>query len=197
MSHCQRGSSSPAREARADFRAFLHYNGPRHHKSRDLVQSWIWELECELSQITFLTPLSDAIEDIHLNSGTQDSIADFVQVLAVGVIALGVPPNRVGDCIGMPEHPVSVGTNGDCKDMVLVFADPEATCKPWAPYSTRRCQGESVLQTVVHNLSCNGVRVNSAKTTISLLIDLHTAVSLLYADKAATALSQRPWWKFW
>ena len=33
-------------EALADFRAFLHYNGPRLHKSRDLVQSWIrsWNL---------------------------------------------------------------------------------------------------------------------------------------------------------
>lgn len=32
-------------EALADFRAFLHYNRPRSHKSLELVQRWIQELE--------------------------------------------------------------------------------------------------------------------------------------------------------
>src|SRR6185369_10310035 len=57
-------------EALADFRAFLHYNGSRLHKSCDLVQGWIRELESEILEIALPTPLSDLIEDIHFNSRT-------------------------------------------------------------------------------------------------------------------------------
>lgn len=189
-------------EALADFRAFLHYNGPRLHKSSELVQSWIRELESEMSETAFLTPLSDLIDDLHFKSGTQDSFADFLQAFRcalVGVIALGVPQGSMGEFTSMPEHPVSLGssTDNDGHRVVLAFADPNAFVRAFGARFNATMSGEQVLQTVVHNPACYGVRVNSAKAEISIIIDRDTAVSLLGADNAAATSSQRPWWKFW
>ena len=102
-------------EALADFRAFMHYNGPRFHESYELVQSWIRELESEISETAFPTPLSDLI-DIHVKSRTQGSFADFLQAFrgaVVGVIAVGVPSDTVGDFTSTPEHPTSLGSSPD------------------------------------------------------------------------------------
>lgn len=189
-------------EALADFRAFLHYDGPRLHGNGDLVQSWIRELESEIPETTFPTPLSDLIEDIHFKSGTQDSFADFLQAFrcaVVGVIALGAPQGSAGEFTSMPEHPISVGSSKDKdgRDVVLAFADPEAFVQTFGARFNATMPGQAVLQTVAHNPGCYGVRVNSAKAEISILIDRHTAVSLLEAGKGAPASSQRPWWKVW
>ena len=188
-------------EALADFRAFLHYNGPRLHGNADLVQSWIRELESEISETAFLTPLSDLIEDIHFKSRTQNSFTDSLQAFrsaVVGVISLGVPQGTVGNFTSVPEHPISLGSSQDSNghDVVLVFADPDAFVRTFGTRFNATMSGEAVLQTVIHNPACYGVRVNSAKAEISIIIDRDTAVSLLDAGKAAPASSQRPWWKF-
>jgi Flp pilus assembly protein TadD len=187
-------------EALADFRAFLHY-GPR-HKSRDLVQGWIRELESEILEIGLPTPLSDLIEDIHFNARTKDSFADFLKAFrcaVVGVIALDIPPDTVGDFTSTPEHPTSLGSSTDSegRDMVLAFADPDAFVQTFGARFNAKMSGEAVLQTVVFNPACYGLRVNSAKAEISVIIDRHTVVSLLDPDKGAPGSSQGPWWKFW
>jgi tetratricopeptide (TPR) repeat protein len=190
-------------EALADFRAFLHYNnGPRLHKSYDLVQSWVRELETEVSDTAFPTPLSDLIEDLHFKPRTEDSFADFLQAFryaVVGVIALGVPPATRGNVTSMPEHRISLGSSTDSEGhaSVLAFADPDAFVRTFGTRFNATMSGETVLQTVVQNPACYGLQVNSAKTELSILIDRHTVVSLLAPDKAAPASSQRPWWKFW
>jgi hypothetical protein len=99
----------------------------------------------------------------------------------------------------MPEHPISLGSSPDPEghDMVLAFADPDAFMQQFGTRFNAKMSGEAVLQTVVFNPACYGLRVNSAKADISILIDRHTVVSLLDTNKAAPASSQRPWWKFW
>jgi len=187
-------------EALADFRAFLHI-GPRLHKSSELVRSWIRELESEISQTAFATPLSDLI-DSHFKSSTQNSFADFLQAFrsaVVGVIASGGPQGTMGNVTSTPEHPISVGLSTDNAghNVVLAFADPDAFVRAFGARFNATMSGEAVLQTAVHNPACYGVRVNSAKAEISILIDRQTAVSLLDAGKGAPPSSQRPWWKFW
>ena len=189
-------------EALADFRAFLHFDGPRLHGNGDLVQSWIRELESEISETALPTPLSDLIENINSKSGTQDSFADFLQAFrsaVVGVIASDVPQGAVDKFTSTPEHPISVGssTDSDGHRVVLAFADPDAFVRTFGARFNATMSGEAVLQTVAHNAACYGVRVNSAKAELSILIDRHTAVSLLDTGKGAPASSQRPWWKFW
>lgn len=188
-------------EALADFRAFLHYNGSLPHKSRDLVQSWIRELESNILEIALPTPLSDLIED-YFNSRTQDSFAGFLKAFrcaVVGVIALGVPPGTTGNSISTPEHPISLGSSPDNEGhgMVLAFADPDAFVQTFGARFNAKMSGEAVMLTVVQNPDCYGVRINSAKAAISILIDRHTVVSLLDPNKGVRASPQRPWWRFW
>ena len=80
--------------------------------------------------------------------------------------------------------------------MVLAFADPDAFVQAFGARFNATMSGEAVLQTVAHNPACYGVRVNSAKAEISIIIDRQTAVSLLDTGKAATASTRRLWWKF-
>ena len=84
----------------------------------------------------------------------------------------------------MPEHPISLGTDSDGHDRVLGFANPDTYMQTFGSRFNATMSGESVLQTVVHNPACKGVRVNSAKAEISLLIDREIALSPLHADKA-------------
>jgi tetratricopeptide (TPR) repeat protein len=151
-------------EALADFRAFLHYDGlhydgPRLHGKGDMVQSWIRELESEIPETTFPTPLSDLIEDCHLKTGTQGPFADFLQAFrcaVVGVIASGAPRGSAGEFTSMPEHPVSLGlsTDNDGHPVVLAFADPDAFMQTFGTMFNATVSGEGVLQTVAHNPGC-------------------------------------------
>jgi tetratricopeptide (TPR) repeat protein len=187
-------------EALADFRAFLQYDGPRLHGKGDLVRSWIRELESEISETAFPTPLSDLI-DTYFKDSTQNSFADFLQAFrqaVVGVIASGVPQG-VGEFTSTADHPVSLGSSTDNNGhrVVLAFADPDAFARTFGVRFNVTMPGEDVLQTVVHNPDCYGVSVNSAKSEISIIIDRQTVVSLFDAGKGAPDSSQRPWWKFW
>jgi len=105
----------------------------------------------------------------------------------------------MGNVTSTPEHPISVGLSTDNAghNVVLAFADPDAFVRAFGARFNATMSGEAVLQTAVHNPACYGVRVNSAKAEISILIDRQTAVSLLDAGKGAPPSSQRPWWKFW
>ena len=126
-------------------------------------------MESEILEIALPTPLSDLIEDIHFNSRTQDSFADFLKAFrcaVVGVMALGIPPGTVGDFISTPEHPpTSLGSSPDSegRGMVLAFADPDAFVQTFGAVFNAKMSGEAVLQTVVFNPACYGLRVNSAK----------------------------------
>lgn len=190
------------KEALADFRAFLHYNGPQLHGNGELVQSWIRELESEIPETACATSLSDLIEDLHFKFQAQDSFAEFLEAFrcaVVGVIALGVPQGSMGTFTSLPEHPVSLGSSTDNRGrhLVLAFADPDAFTRTFGARFNATMSGEAVLQTAVQNPSCHGVQVNSAKAEISILIDRHNAVSLLETGKASPASPQRPWWKLW
>ena len=189
-------------EALADFRAFLHYNGSRPHKSLELVQRWIQEMESEILEIALPAPLSDLLADLHYKSRTQDAYISFLKAFRnaeVGVIALGAPPGVVGGFTATPEHPTALGSSTDNAghEVVLAFADPDAFVQNFGARFNAKMSGEAVLETVVHNPGCYGLRVNSAKAEISIVIDRHAVVSLLDTGKAAPASSQRPWWKFW
>ena len=194
------GAKGGKQEALADFRAFLHYLGRRPHKSSELVRSWIRELESEISQTASLTPLSDLM-DIHFKSETQDTFADFLQAFrtaVVGVIALGIPQGTMGDVTSMPEAPISVASSTDTNGhrVVLAFADPGAFVQTFGARFNATMPGEDVLKTVGHNPACYGVRVNSAKAEIAILIDRQTVVSFLNAGKTSPTSTGRPWWKF-
>src|SRR5262249_6554497 len=105
----------------------------------------------------------------------------------------------VGDVISTDERPLSLGmsTDGEGHSMVLVFADPPAFIKNFGRRFNAEMVGEAALQTAVYHHDCHGVRVNSAKAEISILIGRQEAVPLLGSKHAAAASSGRPWWKIW
>lgn len=155
----------------------------------------------EILEVAFPTPLSDLIEDLHYKSRTQDAYISFLRAfrnVEVGAIALGVPPGTVGGFTATPEHPTPLGSSTDNAghEVVLAFADPDAFLQNFGARFNAKMSGEAVLETVVLNPACYGLRVNSAKVEISIVIDRHTVVSLLDTGKAAPASSQRPWWRF-
>jgi hypothetical protein len=129
----------------------------------------------------------------YIASGTRKSWARFIDAFRksqVGVVALGVPADAVGEFVNTADQPVSVGQarTGD-RHMVLAFADPEAYAARFGRRFNATLTGEALLATVLLNPDCAGVRVNSALAKLSVLIERATIKSLVRA--------RQPWWRLW
>lgn len=188
--------------ALADFQAFLQFDGPRLHGNADLVKGWIRELECEIGGTSSQTetPLSELI-DILVRTGAKHDYVQFVNEFRrsmLGVIAEGVPKGTIGGSISTDRNPVGVGSTADAegRSVVLAFADPPAFARRFGMQFNAEISGEKLLETVLINPDCYGIRVNSAKREVSVIIDRQT-VQLLQRGGKTTAKARSPWWRFW
>ena len=144
------------------------------------------------------TPLSDLIDD-YVGWYTHKSFVRFLQAFRearVGVGAIGIPPSTIGDFQASSEHPISVGSSEDDQGnrVVLVCADPHAFAQRFGLRFNAEMQGRSVLETVLHDPECAGIRVNSAIREVSIIIDRENTKRLLAPSRSA---DQRPWWRLW
>lgn len=146
------------------------------------------------------TPLSDLI-DILERTGSEHHYAQFIEEFrrsTLGVIAEGIPEGVTDDFTSTDQNPISVGNTADSegRSFVLAFADPPAFDDRFGPQFNAEISGESLLDTVLTNPDCHGIRVNSAKGEVSVIIARET-IQRLKRSGGATKAPGRPWWKFW
>ena len=148
------------------------------------------------------TPLSDLIES-YVEVGDQACYERFLvgfRNARVGAQASGgAPKGTPGDVVSTDEQPVSIAasTDADGNPVLLAFADPAAFSRNFGVQFNAEVTGEALLKTVLSQPDCYGVRVNSAKEEISILIDRSTAATLVEASAHTPVSGPRPWWKFW
>ena len=192
-------------EALSDFQASLRFGASwsdgNAKRVLQQVRRLVREMEQELGVASPPTPLSDLIREFG-KARTKDSFARFLEAFRhahVGVVVDGVPAGTVGEFTSTSEQPVSVVLSTDVagRPVVLAFADPPAFARNFGAQFNSVMSGEAILQTVVQDPDCHGVRVNSAAEEVSVTIDRQTAASLLGAGKTTPAPRRRRWWELW
>ena len=80
----------------------------------------------------------------------------------------------------------------------------EIICRPPTGFSrtfgrqfNAEMSGEDVLKTAQSDRACKGIRINSAKAEVSMLIFRDTIDSILGTKEAPAAGRKKPGWKFW
>ena len=147
------------------------------------------------------TPLSDLTE-VHANARDDRSYKHFLDcfcIASVGVRATGAPTDVSGAFTSSSEHPVSVGlsTDSEGRSLILAFADPLAFSRNFGTPFNAEMTGNTLFKAVLHNMKCEGIRVNSAKAEISMFISRTSAVEKLGVASPPTATKNKPWWKRW
>ena len=144
-------------------------------------------------------PLSELMD---LAVDSDESYFEFLQEFRrsnLGVIAQGSPAGKAGPVQSTAENPISLGSTEDTegRSVLLAFADPPAFAQRFGMQFNAAISGEALLQTALSSPSCHGIRVNSAKRELSLIIDRKTVQRLLRGGAAPAQGSRKPWWKFW
>jgi hypothetical protein len=133
------------------------------------------------------TPLSDMIK-----LGKMDMpkfMAAFAQA-QVGVVITN-PPAEYGTIQSTKENPLQVASTEIAPGYrgVLVFADPPSFARNYGEQFNGLTLGAEVFNIVVFNRDIYGIRVNSATSEISAIIDRASIEAML-------GIKKRPWWKF-
>jgi hypothetical protein len=136
----------------------------------------------------------------YIREGDQESYRLFLnefQQASVGVFAEGAPKGTIGEFTSSADHPISISRTMDQqgRNVVLVYADPPIFARNYGARFNAEMSGQSILETVLINPDCFGIRVNCATAEVSVIIDREAVESMLDPDKASRV--SRPWWKFW
>lgn len=147
------------------------------------------------------TPLSDLMDLVVDDERDPRRFQQFLSAFRrsrLGVRATGAPPGTTGDFWSSKENPVAVGTSTDPegRPVLLAIADPPAFIQRYGLQFNADMPGEALLETVLINPDTHGIRVNSAKREISLMI-YRDVIEQLKRGPGAQTPERRPWWKLW
>jgi hypothetical protein len=149
------------------------------------------------------TPLSDLID---LAEGSDQGYRRFLAAFRrsqLGVRVVGAPQGAAGTFTSTEDQPFSLGSSvtPDGRSVLLAFADPAVFIQRFGMQFNAGISGEVLLDTVLLNPDCHGVRVNSAKREISVMISRDVIQKLKSGRKSGSAppvpARRAPWWKFW
>ena len=144
------------------------------------------------------TPLSDLIDEIETDpvGGYGPFVREFRRS-KIGVVAEGAPQGVVGRVQSTEENPLHIGgtRDPDGRRILLAFADPPAFIKKFGQIFNAEISGDSLFHTVLATPDCAGIRVNSAKREVSMILSREDVQELIGTPAAQT--SRAPWWKFW
>jgi len=146
------------------------------------------------------TPLSDLID---LAEGSDRQYWAFLAAFRrsrLGVKVIGAPPGTAGN-VKVTDQSFSLGNSAtpDGRPVLLAFADPAAFVQRFGMQFNAEMSGEELMGTVLHNPGCHGIRVNSAKREISMIIG-RDAIQRLQSGAVPPAPEPeqpKPWWKIW
>lgn len=145
---------------------------------------------------TSKTPLSDLMVLSHADeSGCQFGwfIEEFRNA-RVGIIATGFPSGQTGTVVATGDHPLFISGGQMAGDrFLLAFADPDEFAIRFGRRFNAEICGELLIAAVLHDPDCEGIRINSAISETSIIIDRRTLEFVAGESKPAT----NPWWKFW
>jgi len=144
------------------------------------------------------TPLSDLIDVIETDPvGGYDPFVKEFRRSKIGVVAEGAPEGVVGTVQSTEENPLHIGgtKDPDGRRVLLAFADPPAFIKKFGQVFNAEMSGESLFHAVLATPDCAGIRVNSAKREVSMILSREDIQELTGTPAAKT--SRAPWWKFW
>jgi hypothetical protein len=121
------------------------------------------------------------------------------RVSKVGVRATGAPPGTTGDFKSSKDHPIGVHTSLDPqgRSVLLALADPVAFAQRFGRQFNAEMLGEALFETVLISPNCHGIRVNSAKREISIIIGRGTVLRLKSKTSEPDRPPRAPWWKLW
>jgi hypothetical protein len=119
------------------------------------------------------TPLSDLIDVIETDpEGGYDPFVREFRRSKIGVVAEGAPQGVVGTVQSTEENPLHIGgtKDPDGRRVLLAFADPPAFIKKFGQIFNAEMSGESLFHAVLATPDCSGIRVNSAKREVSMIL---------------------------
>lgn len=128
-------------------------------------------------------PLSDLMDRGETDLQAYSKFLEEFRLSMLGVMATGAPEETEGPFQSTDENPIILGSSEDAegRSVLLAFADPEAFAQRFGRHFNAELSGEALLQTVLMDRDCWGIRVNSAKREMSVIIDRDTAQRLLRA----------------
>lgn len=147
------------------------------------------------------TPLSDLIErsSTEPTKENYDRFLELFRKSQVGVFVIGAPTGTVGEhrTTGNEAFALASTQDPEGNSMILAFADPTGFSRTFGRQFNAEMSGEDVLKTAQSDRACKGIRINSAKAEVSMLIFRDTIDSILGTKEASAAGKKKPGWKFW
>jgi hypothetical protein len=143
------------------------------------------------------TPLSDQIADLaeSYNRGSYRRFISSFRDSRVGVVVA----NAGGEiaCALEEASALMPSIDQDGKSVILAFADPDAFATRFGSEFNGTITGQEILEIVIADPECNGVRVNSALSEVSLVIPRRRVLKILKKTHGRDASTHRAWWRFW
>ena len=146
--------------------------------------------------------LSMLIEALQAQPGREkyEHVLSVFSQSSVGVVVVGAPEGHPGGTLKADGERISLGSSqhGDGKSRILAFADPKEFSANFGPRFNGEMRGEDVFKVALHNQTCSGILLNSAKAPISLPMERVDIQRFLQAvPPGQDGPAKRPWWKRW
>lgn len=132
------------------------------------------------------TPLSDLLEAYIASPSPQAIVrlVDGFRQSRVGVVIADGAPGAAGlvDAPAGPSMSFGFSINGEGRSFVLVFADPIVFRQRVGARFNGVMLGSDVIDVMLLRDDCSGIRINSAKSTVSVTVPRPVFESLHHVD---------------